>query len=83
MPLRLLAFGLFGLVVFTAGWLAVSPAPGYGQAPEAPTTSAAPSPATAGETEEGDGGPSTADSNVGYIDSALIGDLFRLRFDAA
>ncbi len=29
------------------------------------------------------GQPQTADSNSGYVDSALIGDLFRIRYDSA
>jgi hypothetical protein len=32
---------------------------------------------------QGTGGPSTRDSSVGYIDSAIPGDQFRLRVDAA
>jgi hypothetical protein len=32
---------------------------------------------------QGTGGPSSGDSRVGYIDPAIPGDLFRLRFDAA
>jgi hypothetical protein len=32
---------------------------------------------------QGTGGPTSRDSSVGYIDSAIPGDQFRLRFDAA
>jgi hypothetical protein len=32
---------------------------------------------------QGTSGPTTSDSSVGYIDSAIPADLFRLRFDAA
>jgi hypothetical protein len=34
-------------------------------------------------TAQGTSGPRVSDSSVGYIDSALPGDLFRFRFDAA
>src|SRR4051794_9920521 len=32
---------------------------------------------------QGTGGPIVTDSKVGYIDSAILGNIFRLRFDAA
>jgi hypothetical protein len=57
------------------GWLAPAAGPAPGQTP---TTTAAPETAPAAEAE---GGPSTRDSSVGYIDRALISNLFRLRFD--
>jgi hypothetical protein len=38
------------------------------------------SPAAQGQ---GTGGPTSRDSNVGYLDNAIPGDQFRLRFDAA
>jgi hypothetical protein len=59
--------------------LALAARPGVAQAQtnaEAPETA----PAAAGDSE---GGPSVRDSSVGYIDSALIENQLRLRFDAA
>lgn len=89
---------VLGAALGTAGWLVAGALPVWGQpsgAPTAPAPAASegtqaappapapstPSPGTGGEGEGG--GPTVSDSQVGYIDNAIPGDVFRLRFDAA
>ena len=45
-----------------------------------PTTTAEPTSTSSGDSE---GGPTVGDSRVGYIDNAIPGNIFRLRYDTA
>jgi hypothetical protein len=73
------------------GWLALGVAPAWGQAEARPAAPAESVPAAesttstsaAGAGESEGGGPTVSNSRVGYIDDAIPGDVFRLRFDAA
>ncbi len=69
------------VVLLAANWLAFSTALALGQSTTGPTALVPPPPSPSPQQEAG-AGPIISDSNVGYIDNAIIGTYFRLRYDA-
>ncbi len=63
-------------------WLILPSSEGYGQALPVPETTASTSP-TSPPASGTDSGPAEVESSVGYIDTAIPGSQFRLRFDSA